>query len=123
MKESEQRVAGRAAADAANSDAVSRDRALRVLALGVLTAVIARLLVGGSVFEQIWIGLSVVVFGVILLMAAGIVGLWICFGEAKVCAWLSPAHRSKQDVAFICCALISAAHCYYFTFGLFTQPS
>ncbi|WP_020190763.1 hypothetical protein [Pseudomonas putida] len=112
MKDSEQEASGRAAANAATSDAVSRDRALRVLALALLIAVTVRLLVGGAVFEQIWIGLTAVVFGGMLLMAAGVVGLWICFGEAKISLWLSPAHRLEQSIAFIFGALTSAG-CYY----------
>ena len=115
MNDSEQGEVGRAAANAANSDA-SRDRALRAIAFALLIVVAVRLLVDGPLFEQIWMGLNVVIFGVVLLSYAGIVGLWICFGEAKVGAWFSPAHRNKHVVAIICSALISAACYYYFTF-------
>ncbi|HCF9660120.1 TPA: hypothetical protein NI776_001847 [Pseudomonas aeruginosa] len=117
MNDSERTASDRVAAISPNNVPLSRDRAFRILAVVLLTAVTVRMLVGGAIFERVWIGLTAVSVGGMALMAAGILGLWICFGEAKVGAWLSPAHRSKQSIAFICCALTSAA-CYYHYFTL-----
>lgn len=94
---------------------VSKDRGPRILAMVLLVAVIVRFAVGGAVFEQVWMGLTVVIFGGMVLMATGILGLGICFGEARLSVWLSTAHRRSQSIAFVCCVLASAA-CYYHYF-------
>ncbi|MDF9778961.1 hypothetical protein [Pseudomonas baetica] len=100
------------AANTPAGDPVSRDRGPRILAVVLLVVVTVRFAVGGAVFEQIWIGLTAVIVGGMVLMATGILGLWICFGEARLGAWLSAAHRRNQSIAFVCCVLTSAA-CYY----------
>jgi protein-S-isoprenylcysteine O-methyltransferase Ste14 len=89
------------------------DRAARVLMLALIILVTVRLLIGKVLFEQIWIALTAVIVGGMLLVGAGVAGLFICFGEAKTGVWLSPIHRRKQDIAFIFGAIVSAV-CYYF---------
>ena len=114
MRTSKQEPSGRITANAATSDDVARDRSLRGLALALLLLGAVKFLAGEALFEQIWLGLCLVIFGVAILMGAGILTLWICFGETKIRVWLSPAHRGKQNNAFILSALISAGYCYHY---------
>lgn len=112
MNDREKVACGRVAANAPTGNPVSRDRGLRILTVVLLVAVAVRFAVGGAVFEQVWIDLTAVIVGGMVLMATGILGLWICFGEARLGAWLSTAHRRNQSIAFVCCVLTSAV-CYY----------
>lgn len=112
MNDKVELACGLAATNAPADNDASRDRGLRIMAVVLLVAVAVRFLVGGADFEKAWIALTTVIVGGMVLMAAGILCLWICFGESRIGSWLSTAHRRNQSIAFICCVLTSAA-CYY----------